>query len=176
MTFWLVLALPALLSIWNLLMSRSFGTILLTAAGMVLCVIGAWRRSERPVIAGLLCLLIAYGGALVGSEASLQLWTGLAYGLGIFLTMELSFDLRRIAGRRDSPALWEPRRRYLLAIAASVVIGGFVLGILAVSFAPGLAGRTAPLVFWVGGIGVVVVAAASAMMLRFWVRDERSGS
>jgi len=45
--------------------------------------------------------------------------------------------------------------------------------VLAVGLAPWLEGKPVPLIFWVGGIGVVLLAVASAAMMRFWIRDER---
>ena len=173
MIFWIAFLFPVLLGIWNLLLSLSFGTILLSAIGVGLCIFGAVRRVERPVVVGVFCLLIAYGGALVSSEARPQFWTGLAYGLAVFLTIELNFDLRRMRRWKDVEKIWTHRRRYLIQLIISVVVGGFLVTTLAVSFAPGLIGRPAPLVFWIGGVGVVIMAIASAMMLRFWIHDER---
>ena len=173
MMLWIVLFIPVLLGLWNLLVSLSLLTVLLSAVGVALCFYGTIRWFERPVVIGVFCLLIAYGSALVSTEARPQFWTGLVYGLAALITIELNFDLRRTRRWKNEKVMWAHRRRYLIQLLIAVVVGGFLIATLAVSFAPGLVGRPAPLVFWIGGIGVVVMAIASAMMLRFWIKDER---
>ena len=175
MTNLLLIGLPLVLGAWNLIHAGvTLGTLLASLTGVATVVYGAQQRRPGLITVGVFALLVAYAGTLVTASTPVQAWPGLVYGLGLLLIMEASYDhltiLRgRVAGRR-----YAVRRAYLMRVSTGAVIAGFLVAILGVGYAPRLTNQSAPAIFWIGGLSVVVLSIAALLLLRFWLKERSS--
>ena len=175
MTRLILLGLPLILGAWNLALAGiTLGTVLASLAGVAAVVYGAEQHRSGFVTAGVFALLVAHAGALVTAGTPVQVWPGLAYGLGLLIIMEASYDHLTILRGRAAGRRYAVRRVYLMRVGVGTVIAGFVVAVLGVGFAPRLADQSAPAIFWVGGLSVVALSVAALMLLRFWLKERSS--
>ena len=172
MTRFILIGVPVLLGVWNLALAGiTFGTILASLLGVAAVVYGAQQYRSGFVTAGVFALLVAHAGALVTAGSPVQVWTGLAYGLGLLIIMEASYDHITILRGRAAGRRYAARRDYLIRVGVATVIAGFIVAVLGVGYAPRLAGQSAPAIFWIGGLSVVALSVAALMLLRFWLKE-----
>lgn len=172
MTRLVLIGLPLALGAWNLALAGiTPGAVLASLAGAAAVVYGAQQYRSGYVTAGVFALLVAHAGALVTAGAPVQVWPGLAYGLGLLAIMEASYDHLTIMRGRAAGRRYAVRRSYLIRVAAAAVAAGFAVAVLGVGYAPRLADQSAPAIFWIGGLSVVALSAAALMLLRFWLKD-----
>ena len=175
MTRLILLGLPLILGAWNLALAGiTLGTVLASLAGVAAVVYGAEQHRSGFVTAGVFALLVAHAGALVTAGTPVQVWPGLAYGLGLLIIMEASYDHLTILRGRAAGRRYAVRRVYLMRVGVGTVIAGFVVAVLGVGYAPRLADQSAPAIFWVGGLSVVALSVAALMLLRFWLKERSS--
>lgn len=175
MTRLVLIGAPLALGAWNLALAGvTLGAALASLAGAAAVIYGAQQRRSGYVTAGVFALLVAHAGALVSAGAPVQVWPGLAYGLGLFVIMEAAYDHLTILHGRAAGRRYAVRRRYLIRVAAATVAAGFAVAVLGVGYAPRLAGQSAPAIFWIGGLSVVALSAAALMLLRFWLKERSS--
>jgi hypothetical protein len=175
MTRIVLLGLPLVLGAWNLALAGiTLGTVLASLAGVAAVVYGAQQHRSGFVTAGVFALLVAHAGALVTAGTPVQVWPGLAYGLGLLIIMEASYDHLTILRGRAAGRRYAVRRVYLVRVGVGTVIAGFVITVLGVGYAPRLADQSAPALFWIGGMSVVALSVAALMLLRFWLKERSS--
>ena len=171
MTRLVLLGLPLVLGAWNLALAGiTMGTVLASLAGVAAVVYGAQQHRSGFITAGVFALLVAHAGALVTAGTTVQVWPGLAYGLGLMMIMAASYDHLTILRGRAAGRRYAVRRAYLTKVGIGAVVAGFVVALLGVGYAPRLADQTAPAIFWIGGLSVVALSVAALMMLRFWLK------
>ena len=172
----LPLALPLILSGWNIALGReSVATILLSALGAAAVVYGLDQRRYSTVVGGCFALLVGQVGALVTSATPPQVWTGLLYGGGLLAILELAYDRITLFRGQVSQQLWRQRLKHHAGVAIASVAVAFFVGTLAVGFSGRLPQSTA-IIFWVGGVSIVVLAIAAAAIMRFWMgQDSQPG-
>ena len=174
MTRLILLGLPLVPGAWNLALAGiTLGTVLASLAGVAAVVYGAEQHRSGFVTAGVFALLVAHAGALVTAGTPVQVWPGLAYGLGLLIIMEASYDHLTILRGRAAGRRYAVRRVYLMRVGVGTV-AGFVVAVLGVGFAPRLADQSAPAIFWIGGLSVVALSVAALMLLRFWLKERSS--
>ena len=175
MTRLVLLGLPLALGAWNLALAGiTLGTVLASLVGAAAVVYGAQQRRSGYVTAGVFALLVAHAGALVTAGAPVQVWPGLAYGLGLLVIMEASYDHLTILRGRAAGNRYAVRRSYLIRVGAAAVAAGFAVAVLGVGYTPRLADQSAPAIFWIGGLSVVALSVAALMLLRFWLKERSS--
>ena len=69
---------------------------------------------------------------MVTAGTPVQVWPGLAYGLGLLMIMEASYDHLTILRGRAAGRRYAVRRTYLARVGVGTVLAGFLVAVLGV--------------------------------------------
>ena len=162
------LFLIAALATYPLILLPEKGILWLSTISLGLWTIGGLSKRYSLCVAGGFLIAGEYVGSLVAGDHPVDLWGAILFGLGLFLALELSYDLTTLFRRPSLKAVWGRRSGYFLQVSLLSLAVSLAVVLIASNALKGTPTNLTP---WLTLLGIGTVIACIGFIVRLWMKE-----
>ena len=163
--------LTLVLATYPLILLPERWVLYMSATSVALWGLGGLSRRFPFFVASGIIVAGEYMGSLVAGNHRLDLWAAITFGLGLYLVLELGYDLTILFRRPPPKSVWLRRGGYFLIVSLLALTVSMAVVLMA---AEALKVIPVNLVPWLNLVGIGIVVGCTSFVVGLWLK-ERGG-